>query len=130
MSVWDAIRYFTVAFAFVSVTSMAYHGYRRRSPFWTRASWWRFGAVCIASLTLIAGGVAFGEAINWAAAAGVITTKTGRGMWALGALVIMANGATLLVVALSWFSKGAPERPFPGVANRHSNANDADTSTC
>jgi hypothetical protein len=127
MSTRDIIMYAVIAYGCVSIGYSSYRGYRRRSPFWTRASWWRFGVVYIASLTVIAGGVVFGEAVDWAADAGVITTKVGRGVWVLGALGLMAFGATLLAVALSWFSTGAPERPFPGVSNRQTNSNDADS---
>lgn len=90
-------------------------GYLRRRPYWSRASWLRFGATCGVCIVMIAVFLvdASGSHPAW------VTSADRRSYWILGMLALMMVGAGGLSAAIGWLVVGEAARPFPGVRDQN-----------
>ena len=94
------------------------NGYRRRRPYWTRASWWRFAGVTGTGLVLLLLPIGAEVAVAFGILSRTGLSRDARSYWALGALGLIFTGAGVLVLTIKWFASGDPEQPFPGASDR------------
>jgi hypothetical protein len=93
----------------------AVRGYRNRRPYWSRQSWWRFGASCAFGTILLAMGLAMAAAVDLGIFKTTITSPADQDNWMRVSLALLIGGAVVLGGMLSWFALGDPEQHFPGV---------------
>jgi hypothetical protein len=113
------IRTYTVSAIVLAIgLQLLRNGYRRRRPYWTRDSWWRFAGVTGTGLVLLLLPIGAEVAVALGTLSRTGLSQDARSYWALGGIALMFVGAGVLVVTIRWFASGDPEQPFPGASDR------------
>lgn len=127
-SVWPAsttakvLRYAAMAYIVGSLLLRAHAGYRRRLPYWTRASWRRFLTFCAMSGAALV--ICLGMALAVDSKLPIVGAaySTMRSIWVLVMMAFMLAGAAGLTNAVFWLSEGDPSAQFTKLQRRSTRA--------